>query len=513
MQETTQSSYDQVPYPSLPLRQTHPDQMASVAALFGLRTPPVDSCRVLEIGCADGANLIPMAWSLPRSQFVGIDLSSTQIEQGNTMARKLDLQNLTLRHQNILDFGDDQGLFDYIIVYGVWSWVPRQVQEKIFDICRGHLSPQGVAFISYNTYPGWHMRGAMRDMLLYHTRQFPDVQTRIGQARAILKFVSDSVPRVTGKLKENQAYAYILESEQERMVKQSNSYLLHEHLEEYNEPIYFYQFIERAEQHRLQYLAEVELSTMMSGTLPAEVAQTVGRLGSSVVATEQYLDFLRNRMFRQTLLCHADVVLERTWGVDLLERFYIASPLKPVSEAPSIDSAINEKFRGPTGTVVSSANPLNKAAMLYLAQIWPNAVTYEQLLREARKRAQSSASEDSDARMLGDTILKSLSVDLVELHINPPRFVNEVGECPVASDVSRLQASTEERVTNQRHEAIEIDGFKRAILPYLDGRHNRSELLQVVTELAPDGADDGATPSELLESELRAIAREALLVA
>src|SRR5512141_2554191 len=122
MQATTQSSYDQVPYPSLPIRRTHPDELASVAAMFGMKAPLPDACRVLEIGCADGSNLIPMAVSLPNSQFVGIDLSATQVGQGQRVIDALGLKNISLSQLNVIDFGIDRGIFDYIIVYGVFSW-------------------------------------------------------------------------------------------------------------------------------------------------------------------------------------------------------------------------------------------------------------------------------------------------------------------------------------------------------------------------------------------------------
>jgi hypothetical protein len=41
-----------------------------VAALHGLDAPPVTRCRVLELGCASGGNLIPMAGTLPDCRFV-----------------------------------------------------------------------------------------------------------------------------------------------------------------------------------------------------------------------------------------------------------------------------------------------------------------------------------------------------------------------------------------------------------------------------------------------------------
>ncbi|MEX1042790.1 MAG: class I SAM-dependent methyltransferase, partial [Pirellulaceae bacterium] len=174
-----QYSYDVVPYPSHPFRQTHPEKLAAVGQLFGLKPAPIEKCRVLEIGCAGGGNLIPMADALPESQFMGVDLSQKQIESGQKSIEAIGLTNIELKHLNCTEIDDSFGKFDYIICHGVFSWVPREVQDRIMAVCRDNLQEQGVAFISYNTYPGWHMRGMIRDMMQYHVRNFEDPPRRI----------------------------------------------------------------------------------------------------------------------------------------------------------------------------------------------------------------------------------------------------------------------------------------------------------------------------------------------
>src|SRR5262249_31003951 len=160
----------EVPYGDNVFPNTHPERMAAVASLFGLRTAPADDCRVLDLGCGTGANLIPMALVLPGSRFVGIDLSQRQIAHGQRTVAELGLTNVDLRPLSILDVGGDLGTFDYVICHGVFSWVPPAVQDKILDVCRDNLRPDGVAYVSYNTYPGWHIRGMIREMMNYHVR-------------------------------------------------------------------------------------------------------------------------------------------------------------------------------------------------------------------------------------------------------------------------------------------------------------------------------------------------------
>ena len=178
------TSYDRVPYKSYPYAQSQPDRMATVAALLGVRAPEVTTARVLDMGCAGGGNLIPLAERFPEATFVGIDASAGQVAEGQPVIERLGLRNIRLLHTNILDVMPDLGTFDYILSHGVYSWVPPQVREKMLDICRTNLAPNGVAYISYNTYPGWRMRCIIRDIMLYRARRYEDPGDRVCTACA-----------------------------------------------------------------------------------------------------------------------------------------------------------------------------------------------------------------------------------------------------------------------------------------------------------------------------------------
>src|SRR5262245_48330424 len=117
---TDTNPYDVVPYGQLAFAQTHPDRLATVARIFGLVPPPVGTCRVLELGCASGANLIPMAFNLPGASFVGVDLSHVQVQSALATVEALGLRNIEIRHASILDVGLQWGQFDYIICHGVY---------------------------------------------------------------------------------------------------------------------------------------------------------------------------------------------------------------------------------------------------------------------------------------------------------------------------------------------------------------------------------------------------------
>ncbi len=67
----------EVPYPSDPWPQTHPDRLATVETLLGCPPPPPDRCRVSELGCARRWNSSPLALTLPDSDRLPSDLART----------------------------------------------------------------------------------------------------------------------------------------------------------------------------------------------------------------------------------------------------------------------------------------------------------------------------------------------------------------------------------------------------------------------------------------------------
>jgi methyltransferase-like protein/trans-aconitate methyltransferase len=509
------SSYDAVPYSVCAFAQTRPDRLGSVAALFGMTPALPGECRVLELGCASGGNLIPMALSWPAAQFVGIDLSQRQIDDGQRVAQELGLSNVDLRCLSILDVPSEVGMFDYILCHGVYSWVPPEVQNKILEICRDHLNPQGVAYISYNTFPGWHARAAIREMLCYHTEKFERPEDRIREARGLLTFLVRSVGS------HEAAFNSLMRHEMSVLASTPDTYLLHEHLEEYNEPLYFRQFVDRAAEKDLQYLGEAAITQMVPSRLGTEIEATLRQISSDLVEMEQYMDFLRNRMFRQTLLCHDDVKLDHALRPDAVETMWIASAAKPVSQEPDLKSDAAEDFRiDDAGHTLTSRDPVMKAAMTELARRWPESIEFCELVKRATIAAGLARIDvrSEQSRLLAMRLLNCYTAGLAELSLGPPHFVASVSQNPVASPYARLRAREGAKVVNMRLEATVLSEPARLLMQHLDGQHDRAALVALVQawmakrskEQAPDEKPTEA--ARHVDELLASFARGALLV-
>jgi methyltransferase-like protein/SAM-dependent methyltransferase len=483
----TKNAYDEVLYESHPFAQTHPNRLATIGKLFGMQPASLQKCRVLELGCSSGGNILPLAECYPDSEFVGIDASARQIELGKQNLKEVGITNLSLLHEDILKFSPHYGKFDYIICHGVFTWVPRNVQDAILQICHDHLSPSGIAYISYNTNPGWRLRGMIRDIMTYRARNISNPAEKLRESRALLDFLAESVST------KNNAYGILLADEVNHIRPKQDWYLIHEYLEECNEPEYFHQFMDRAQQHELQYLGEADYSTMLASNFPPEVEATLKKLGADIIETEQYMDLVRNRLFRQTLLCHASATLDRTIPPERVFDMYVASSSEPEGGA-TIDPRSWDPvtFKRP-GSTLSTKEPLLKAAMLELRAAWPRPIPFQELLAAARGRLHpgtqviESDRAANDARNLARPLLRCYATTHVDLHAQPPQVAYAIPERPTISRVARQQAAQPGvAVTTLLHEIVQMGDFERQVAKLLDGTRDRAAIIETLTQLVAD---------------------------
>ena len=294
----TRASYDETPYASHPLSRQQPARLAAAALWFGLTAPSARTARVLEIGCASGGHIIPLAALWPEARFVGVDISPVQVAAGNARIERLGLANIVLSARSFDEIGASDGVFDFIVCHGVYSWIPAALRETLLRIIAERLAPDGVASVSFNVLPGWRLFQIARDSLLVHARLQNDPAARGRQARELLE-------RLSAESNNRYTYGQFWRDDARRIAAGGDAYIAHEMFEDDNEPLTFTDFCAALDRHGLTYVGECNVAANREDGMAPAGAETIRALArGDDRAREQYLDIFSGRGFREAVITH-----------------------------------------------------------------------------------------------------------------------------------------------------------------------------------------------------------------
>jgi SAM-dependent methyltransferase len=493
MSHATSCSYDELPYEDLAFYLTHPSNLAVVATLCGLEPPPVANCRVLELGCGTGFNLLAMAQSLPAARFVGVDLSARQIEQGRATAAAVGCDRIDLHARDVADLDDSFGLFDYVIAHGLFSWVPEPVRRAILPLCKRLLAPNGIAYVSYNTYPGWHQRTILRDVMRFHAPAGVPPLEQARRGRAGLEQLLGALPDP------DTHYGRFLRAEVESLRRDSDVYLFHEFLETDNQPLRFEEFARMASASGLRFLAEARFGTN-SFAQGSEVQQALDAVSDDLLRREQHLDFLRNRFFRQSLTCHAEV--RPSWAPSLqgVSRLRVLCRVEPLDVGP-VGVGGSERFRLDGQKVLDTEDPVLRGMLHRLRAVWPRPVSVAELAAGVAETVGPAEFPPGlpPELLVGPRVVRGYADGLWQLFAYDPPFVTAAGERPQACPLARWQAERTGEVTSRLHRPVRLAEPDRAVLRRLDGQTTREQL---ASDLPGGAAAVGESLRRLAESSL-----------
>jgi SAM-dependent methyltransferase len=514
-------AYTRIPYPGMAFPQTHPDRLALLAILHGLEPADPGAARILEVGCADGMNLVAMAGHAPGLTAVGFDVVDPA--HGRRAAAELGLQNVRLEQGDLLT-ARDWGEFDYVVAHGVYAWVPAPVREALMALFAHCLAPQGIAFVSYNALPGARLRTMLREIALLHTGTDAAPADRIRLARELYDFLA---PWAEDR---PDAYGAVLAHELARLRRLPTAVLAHDDLGERYDPVWLRDVAAHAARHGLRYLADAEPAELHADRQPPGVDEQLDALaGGDRVVWEQYADLLAGRAFRQTLLCRADAPADDAIDPARLQRLWFAATedagigaargAGPDEEQGDAEAGADAAavYGAETGEPVTNGST-GPAAVAQLAIARPRAMSFAEL---------RAALGGTDAGHLATELWRAFRAGDVELSAAPARHVTVPGERPEASAVARWQAARGPELTNLRHDPVRLDDpLGRYLVRLCDGSRDRAALVDALvagvgTELVLTVEGQPLTDGELvrgqlasgLEPNLEILARLAMLVA
>ncbi len=505
---TAPFAYDEVEYPAHAGAVMHPDRLFVQGTLFGLAPAPVDRCRYLEIGCSNGTNLIAAALGLPNAEFVGLDLSRTAIERGREAIAALGLSNVVLHHEDLTTRDPGGRPFDYIVAHGIYSWVPEAVRDGLLALIRRSLAPDGIAYVSYNTYPGCHLRRMIWDMLKFHTAAAKDPREKLDQADEFLEFL------IAAQDDQDDPPNRAILAEASSVANRPERHLTyHDDLSETHDPVYFLDFVGHAGRHGLRFAAEAELSRMFMPAYPPAVADKLAGLKRrNPLLAEQYRDFLRVRRFRNTLLCRADRTPAADPRADRVPELSASTALAPPDGGVDLTPGVPVEFASAKGVRVTVSDPYSKATLGTLAAQAPRRVPFAELLTEVKSVDDGSAPDGELRSGLAGLLLETAKSGVVTLHSHRPPVAREPEERPTASPLARLEAARGLPVSTLLHTSYNLtDEQSRVLVTLLDGTRTRTELATALVAALP-GLGSAESVAGELDVTLRNLARAGVLV-
>lgn len=465
-------TYDEVPYVSSAFQLSAPEHLRAVAHLFGLDAPRPERARVLELGCSAGGNLIPFAVRHPDAETVGVDLSPVQIDAGRGLVEAMGLRNVQLIQGSLTDLDSGLGKFDYIVCHGVYSWVPDEVRQAILRVCNERLSPDGVAYVSYNTYPGWKAKEIVRDAMLLRGGSRATAQEKLAYARGMIEFLHEQAA-------DGSVLATVMKEHIDMIRSGKDYYLSHEYMELCNAPCYFRDFVWAARGQGLEYLGDGTVASMFASNYGASSTALLNECDGDQVLLEQLIDFLTNRTFRQTLLVHADRSAGIRYQLDeaRIRALHVAGCYTP--ESTSGEPVDNWKYIG--GASVRTASPNTRRVLELLNAAWPATVPVAALVDGL------TAEETTQAIGLVSNLIVGNAVSFRCEPVAPAILSDH----PVArAELRALAGSDSSSVSpfNEWHEFIHLEALERFLLQKLDGSADRATLVEDVVRAIADGA-------------------------
>ena len=474
------AAYEAVRYRSRPCPTSAPTHVATIARLMGLDAPDPSTARVLEIGCGDGGNLVPMAAVAPRGRYVGIDLSPGAIAEARAMASDLALSNVELDAADLRDLPSGLGTFDYIVAHGFYSWVPADVREVLLDTLRRCLSPDGIAFVSHNTMPGCALRGIAWSLLRPHVAGIGNPARRVSEAMA-----------------DQPGLAAVLAGEFRDVADRHEFQVLHDDLAVVNHPVLLREIVSEADAHGLAWLADADVYRHPASAYGEKMNAWLA--AADRLTREHVIDHLRLRRYRESLFVHRAKGLGTALAGERLANMHVGASNTTAERHGSAPRSQTDGDRTLAG--------VQRMLLGRLAAVHPASVPVQEVVSWITSHSAAGSTFAAPANALR-LLLNACLMGAIVPFAWPLRVAQGAGAMPRASAVARWQAPRRDFVVNLRHDSVVFDDpVRRRLLPLVDGTRTRDALALELAAISPDAAN----PRSLVDEHLAHFARIGVL--
>ncbi|HJL19955.1 MAG TPA: class I SAM-dependent methyltransferase, partial [Sandaracinaceae bacterium LLY-WYZ-13_1] len=444
----------------------------------------------LELGCDEGAHLLPLAFRAPGVEAVGVETRAAALEVARAGRDRLGLDDVELIGAPLESLDPAAlGTFDYVILHGLISWVSPEVRAAALALTRRVLRPRGVAFVSTNAAPGWAIRTPLRDALRRRAAGVDDPAEALRRARELLALLAASPAR-------EMAYGALLAEEAARLIDKPDGYLWHEYLGPHAQPFAASALRAMAAEHGLAVVGELGRASADRRGEEALVDGLTEQLGDALEA-EDLADLMLFRAFRMGVWVRDDAPRDRQPAPPL----HVAGEIRALERRPSLDPGIGEAFETADGLQIVSGDPTLKAALLEVGKAWPRTVELGVLAARARARLElrrvRPPDDAAEARV-------RLSADVVELARLGHLFLREApvepaaaSERPRVAALTRWEAERGGEVSDPYHRPVPLDALTRRLVERMDGYRELAEHVARARALVQSGevaleGEDGA---------------------
>jgi methyltransferase-like protein len=262
----------------------------------------------------------------------------------------------------------------------------------------------------------------------------------------------------------------MLEAEVKAILERTDDSLYHDELAPYTEPLYFRDFVAHATRHGLQFLGDAEPHSMF------DPGGSLDWLSGDVLEREQYLDFMRARRFRYTLLCRQGIELRHRPSPEQMQSLLFSCSIKELEGG---------EIQGMHGIRVTSQHEAVHRVARALSETFPLPLAFDELVPYAGSR-----------EALQNIAFGLATSGFADIHVYGFPCEDSVTAKPRASRLVRYQAAQSPLVSNVCHQTVELDEVGRHLVLLMDGTRDHDRLAR---DLA---AIPGAPPLEKIRQHL-----------